>query len=93
MALNDNGFLVDEDPKVVLARMNRDFFPVDVNEAPLEELLMVPGIGPVTARRILQSRPIEDYVQLANIGVVLKRARPYIKVKNRIQTNLEAFVA
>jgi predicted DNA-binding helix-hairpin-helix protein len=93
MALNDNGFLVDEDPKVVLARLNRDFFPVDVNEASFDELLMVPGIGPVTARRIIQSRPIDDYVQLANIGVVLKRARPYIKVKNRIQTNLEAFVA
>lgn len=92
MALNDNGFLVDEDPKVVLARLNRDFFPVDVNEASFDELLMVPGIGPVTARRILQSRPIDDYVQLANIGVVLKRARPYIKVKNRVQMNLEAFV-
>ena len=66
-------------------------FPVDVNEASLEELLMVPGIGPTTAQRILKSRPIEDYVQLTNIGVVLKRARPYIKVKNKLQSRLEAF--
>jgi predicted DNA-binding helix-hairpin-helix protein len=52
---------------------------------------MVPGIGPTTARRIIGSRPVEDYVQLANIGVVLKRARPFIKVKNKVQARLEAF--
>ena len=91
MVLNDSGFLPDEDPKMLLAGCNKDFFPVDVNEASFEELLMVPGIGPTTAHRILKSRPIEDYIQLANIGVVLKRARPFIKVKNKQQSRLEAF--
>jgi len=89
--LDDKGFLSDEDPKVLLAQRNKDLFPVDVNEASFEELLMVPGIGPTTAHRILKGRPIEDYVQLANIGVVLKRARPFIKVKNKMQSRLEAF--
>jgi predicted DNA-binding helix-hairpin-helix protein len=89
--LDEHGFLADEDPKLMLARCNKDFFPVDVNEAPYSELLMVPGIGPATARRIVNSRPIEDYALLANIGVVLKRARPFIKVKNKVQSRLEAF--
>jgi predicted DNA-binding helix-hairpin-helix protein len=89
--LDEHGFLPDRDPKVLLAQCNKDVFQVDVNEASYGELLMVPGIGPTTARRILKSRPIEDYVQLANIGVVLKRARPYIKVKNKVQSRLEAF--
>jgi predicted DNA-binding helix-hairpin-helix protein len=30
-------------------------------------------------------------VELVNIGVVLKRARPFIKVKNKVQSKLEAF--
>lgn len=91
VVLDDDGFLPDRDPKMLLAEMNRDIFPVDVNEASYQELLMVPGIGPGSANRIMKSRPIEDYVQLANIGVVLKRARPYIKVKNKVQSRLEAF--
>ncbi len=89
--LDDEGFLPDSDPKLLLAHCNKDFFPVDVNEAPYDDLINVPGIGPTTARRIINSRPIDDYVQLANIGVVLKRARPFIKVKNKIQSRLEVF--
>lgn len=90
--LDDGGFLTDEDPKIVLARHNKDMFPMDVNNATFNELLMVPGIGPTTAHRIIKSRPILDYVQLDNIGVVLKRARPYLRVGNKVQTSLEAYV-
>ena len=89
--LDDGGLLSDEDPKLLLAHKNKDIFPVDVNEAPYEDLIKVPGIGPATAHRIIASRPIDGFVELANIGVVLKRARPFIKVKSRLQTRLEAF--
>jgi predicted DNA-binding helix-hairpin-helix protein len=89
--LDDRGFLSDDDPKLLLAHCNKDIFPVDVNEAPYEDLIKVPGIGPTTAHRIIRNRPIDDYVELVNIGVVLKRARPFIKVKNKVQSRLEVF--
>lgn len=91
--LSDDGFLPDEDPKVLLARFNKDLFPVDVNSARYRELLMVPGIGPATAHRIIKSRPITSLVQLSNMGVVIKRARPFVKVGNKVQSSLEAFSA
>jgi predicted DNA-binding helix-hairpin-helix protein len=52
--LDDHGFLPDDDPKLVLARMNRDEFPVDVNLSTYNELIRVPGIGPRTANRIIR---------------------------------------
>lgn len=89
--VSDAGFLPDEDPKLVLARLNKDLFPVDVNSASFSELIRVPGIGPRTANRITRCRPILDYAALDAIGVVLKRARPFIKVGSKLQTQLEAF--
>jgi predicted DNA-binding helix-hairpin-helix protein len=89
--LDDNGFLPDEDPKIVMARMNRDLFPVDVNSAPYSLLILVPGIGPRTANRILRGRPVLGYRQLAAMGVVLKRARPFIEVAGHRQADLGAF--
>ena len=91
LALDDAGFLPDEDPKLVLARLHRDAFPVDVNVAPYAELIRVPGIGPRTANRIVRGRPVLDYRQLAAMGAVLKRARPFIVVAGRRQADLGAF--
>jgi predicted DNA-binding helix-hairpin-helix protein len=71
--------------------MNRDLFPVDINLASFKELIRVPGIGPRTANRILRGRPVLDYPQLAAMGVVLKRARPFIVVAGRRQADLGAF--
>jgi predicted DNA-binding helix-hairpin-helix protein len=89
--LDDHGFLPDDDPKMVMARINRDEFPVDVNLSTYKELIRVPGIGPRTANRIIRCRPVLGYPELASMGVILKRARPFIKVGSSRQTDLEAF--
>ena len=44
------------DPKLAWALANRAVFPVDVNRAPKERLLRVPGLGTRAVERILQSR-------------------------------------
>jgi predicted DNA-binding helix-hairpin-helix protein len=44
------------DPKLAWALAHREQFPVDLNRAPRELLLRVPGIGPRTADRLLQAR-------------------------------------
>jgi len=57
LAFDGNGFLSSEDdPKTAIAVENLDSFPVDVNAATRDMLLRVPGVGPVSADRILKNR-------------------------------------
>ncbi len=70
------------DPKCNWAIHNMAFFPVDVNRAPLETLLRVPGIGPISAKRIVTARRSSRLTLegLKRLGVVLKRAQYFITV-------------
>jgi putative DNA modification/repair radical SAM protein len=94
LVFDDEGNLdLESDPKYLAAQTYPDQFPVDVNEAPYKELLRVPGIGKVSARRIIQSRKQGKYFvklqELKNIGVVIKRAEPFIKVNKNYQSTLK----
>ncbi|MBN1141618.1 MAG: putative DNA modification/repair radical SAM protein [Deltaproteobacteria bacterium] len=73
------------DPKTAWALRNPAFFPVEVNGAGYETLLRVPGIGVLSAKRILAARRHGslDLEDLARIGVVLKRARYFITCRGR----------
>lgn len=69
------------DPKLAWALRNRAFFPVDVNRAPREALLRVPGFGVRTVARILRMRrhralTLDD---LARLRVPCRRAAPFIE--------------
>lgn len=68
------------DPKCAWALRNPQLFPVEVNRAPLEALLRVPGIGARSAYKIMQARKYAklDFDHLAKMRVVLKRARHFI---------------
>ena len=68
------------DPKLAWALRNRARFPVDLNAAPRELLLRVPGIGARSVDRILQVRRwhrvrLDD---LARLRVSLRRALPFV---------------
>jgi predicted DNA-binding helix-hairpin-helix protein len=68
------------DPKTAWAIKHTDRFPVELRSAGYEELLRVPGIGAVSARRIIEarrSRPL-SFDGLRRLGVILKRARYFI---------------
>lgn len=88
------GNLPEGDPKVHLARQTL-VGPVDVNTAEYDTLLRVPGIGPKSARRMIALReggtPLKTRSQLNSIGVVLKRADPFISVMGRVQTTMGAW--
>ena len=78
------------DPKCTWALRHLDFFPVEVNRADYEALLRVPGVGVVSARRILVSRRvrrlrIED---LPKLGVVMKRAQYFLTASGRMAEGL-----
>ena len=68
------------DPKCNWAVGHLDQFPVDVNCAPYELLLRIPGVGVKSAGRILQARRqgALDFEALRKMGVVLKRAQHFM---------------
>jgi putative DNA modification/repair radical SAM protein len=68
------------DPKLAWALRHRELFPVDVNGAPRELLLRVPGLGRKSVQRILQTRRYRRLrmLDLARLGAVLKSARPFL---------------
>ena len=45
-----------EDPKTTWAKAHPEFFPIDINQAPREALLRIPGIGYKNVDRILRIR-------------------------------------
>ena len=70
----------DVDPKANWALNHLDFFPIEVNKAPLEELLRVPGIGAKGARLIVKARRTHALgeAELKKLGIAYKRARFFI---------------
>ncbi len=68
------------DPKCNWALRHPELFPVDVNRAPYETLLRIPGVGVRSAQRIVAARRTGslDYAGLKKLGVVLKRAQYFL---------------
>ena len=63
---------------------------VEIMRAEYETLLRVPGIGPVSARRIVSARRVSHlrYEDLSRLGVVLKRAQFFITCGGRMRSGL-----
>jgi putative DNA modification/repair radical SAM protein len=76
----DGNLPLDIDPKLAWALKFRERFPVDVNRAPREALLRVPGLGVRAVQRILASRRhrtmrLDD---VAKLTVSIAKVRPVI---------------
>jgi putative DNA modification/repair radical SAM protein len=71
---------LDIDPKLAWALANRARFPVDVNRAPREMLLRVPGLGVKAVLRILQARRVREIRadDLLRLHVPLKKVMPFV---------------
>ena len=79
-------FNVMLDPKEDWAVRHLEYFPVEVNRAPLEKLLRVPGIGVKSAKRIVAARRSANltFSDLKKIGVVLKRALYFVTCSGKM---------
>jgi len=86
--LSDDSPHLDEsfDPKTAWALRHPEFFPVEINRADYAALLRVPGIGVLSARRIVAARRFSLITPegLKKIGVVLKRAKYFITCQGRL---------
>ncbi len=78
-------FDLDLDPKCFWALENLQLFPVEINKAPYETLLRIPGVGVRSALKIIKARRVSslDYPDLKKIGVVLKRAKYFITCRGK----------
>ncbi|NCB40155.1 MAG: putative DNA modification/repair radical SAM protein [Erysipelotrichia bacterium] len=76
----------DFDPKIMWALRHPERFPVDVNRADFEMLLRVPGLGMISAQRIIRARRVGilSYDDLAKLGVVMKRARYFLSAPGSV---------
>jgi predicted DNA-binding helix-hairpin-helix protein len=68
------------DPKLAWALQNRGLFPLDVNRAPREALLRVPGLGVKAVDKILIARRhrrlrLDD---VARLTLSIARIRPFL---------------
>ena len=80
-ATDSSGMLpLDIDPKLAWALKFRQHFPVDVNRAPREMLLRVPGLGTKAVDRIIQSRRWRRIMldDVARLTVSVAKVRPFI---------------
>jgi putative DNA modification/repair radical SAM protein len=91
------GFQVDElfqeeknldlrvDPKFSWAMRNLHFFPVEITKADYWELIRVPGIGPSSAKKIMQARKygVLSEEVLKKLGIPLKRAKYFITINGK----------
>ncbi len=74
------------DPKAAWALAHPELFPVEVQSATLEELMRVPGIGPLAARRLAEQRTtasIRGLVDLRKLGVLTTRAAGFLTLRGR----------
>ncbi len=74
------------DPKLAVTLAIPDRTPVEVNTATFEDLLRVPGIGPVSARRIVDMRHLGTLAETSDLkvlGVVTSRAAPFVLLNGR----------
>lgn len=76
---------INYDPKTAWALRNLHLFPIEINKAPYEMLIRVPGIGIKGAYKIIASRQIASlsYADLKKLGIVLKRAQYFILCKGK----------
>jgi putative DNA modification/repair radical SAM protein len=78
----DGMLSLEVDPKLAWALAHRERFPVDVNRAPKEMLLRVPGLGTRSVARMLQARRVRRLrsTDLERLRVTLAKVLPFVEL-------------
>lgn len=78
-------FDINFDPKTTYALNNIHLFPVEINKAPYETLIRIPGIGIRGAKKIVSARSLTalDFFDLKKLGIVIKRAQYFITCRGK----------
>ena len=76
----DGMLSLEHDPKLAWALAHPEFFPVDLNRAPREQLLRVPGLGVLSVRKLLASRRVRTLrlTDLPKLRVSVSKVMPFV---------------
>jgi predicted DNA-binding helix-hairpin-helix protein len=83
---SDGNLPLAVDPKVAWALSHPERFPMEVRTAAYEDLVRVPGLGPLTARRIVNARGstlIHSAKDLERLGVKINDAGGFLTIGGR----------
>lgn len=78
------------DPKCEWALRHLELFPVEINTAPYEMIMRIPGIGIKSALKIVRSRSIRSlsFEDLKKMRISMKRAKYFCTCSGRTYNNL-----
>ena len=78
------------DPKCDYALRHKELFPVEVNKAPYQMLLRVPGLGIRSVQKIMRARRFTklSFEDLKKMHISIKRAKYFITCNGRTYENL-----
>lgn len=77
---------LNTDPKLAWALAHPEIFPVELNTAAEDTLMRVPGLGPLSVRRILRLRRdhrFREPAQLKGLGSIAMRAADFVTLDGR----------
>lgn len=79
---------LDIDPKLSWALRNRHFFPIDINKAPYEMILRIPGIGVKSAKKIIAGRrhKLLRTEHIRKFGIAYNRAKYFITTADQYKS-------
>ncbi len=83
----DENLSAEYDPKCAWALAHPELFPVEINTAPVEMLVRVPGIGLRSAYKIISARRYGalNFNDIKNMKISLKRAMHFITVNGKYE--------
>ncbi len=75
---------MDIDPKLSWALRNMHLFPIDINKAPYEMILRIPGVGVQSARKIVAARKYGkvSFEHLKKMGVSINKIIHFVQRGN-----------
>ncbi len=81
-----NNLSLNIDPKLTWALAHPERFPVEINKAPFPTLITIPGIGPKSARKIINMRiknRINNLDEIKSTGAWTNRAESFILINGK----------
>ena len=89
----DDGMLsLDVDPKLAWALANPAQFPIDLNQAPKERLLRVPGLGVRSVERLLMARRSRHVrrADLDRLRVPVAKVLPFVSLPDHVPQDADS---